>query len=618
MWWVVAFFLSVSVQFTLATTTSTANYTANCDVTVLQTFLPSSSNATVVFASHLADNSTWDVVDDVGYPTSPSGLPALCVLKVEVPSSDSSFFNFALFLPDDWNSRFLGVGNAAWSGGIHWSHMAAGVKYGFATMSTDTGHNGTTASWAYNNTEAIADWGWRSMHYSTVYAKIVSEAYYNETLAYSYFDGCSTGGRQGLKAAQTFPDDFDGVLIGAPPWWTTRIQLYNLKVQTFNALNSSASSISADMFTILADEVLRQCDPQDGLVDSVISNPERCVFKPSTLLCANETEAENSPATCLTSDQINILYHIYTDWIDGNQTYISSHLELGSESAWSSTLGSNGIYANYEGYVQYVMQQGTDWTWEMLDYDTVLLSDSMNPGNSNADDFDMSAFQDRGGKLLHFHGWADPSVPPGDSVYLYEHVEQAMANSTIDEFYRLFMVPGMEHCASTPDIMNAPWYIGGATQPTTLSDNIQEQPEIGNRTQDALVALMAWVEEGIAPPYLTAKTWAINSTEFTDDSLVARRRPICPYPHEARYVSGNVNESSSWTCDSPVSTVSESTVNGTTGNGTTVNESNATNASNATTQKQKQKVTSSAGSLHYGILSNMWCLAAYALFFLLV
>lgn len=291
----------------------------NCTPAAFEAILP--SNASVAFARCLAGNSTFEVpTGDIAYPTSPTQLRALCAVQINVTSSPTSAFSFGLFLPTDWNSRFLAVGNGGFAGGINWLDMAAGVGYGFAAMSTDTGHNSTSGdiTWALNEPEKKIDFGYRAMHGSIVLAKQIVESFYGCKPKYNYYSGCSTGGRQGLKDIQLYPEDFDGVLAGAPAWWTSHLQTWTVKLGLYNLPNTSAHHIPPALFTAIGAEVLKQCDPQDGLVDNIISDPMRCDFFPEALLCAANV-TDQTAAGCLTAAQIGTLYHIYNDYVDTNQ-----------------------------------------------------------------------------------------------------------------------------------------------------------------------------------------------------------------------------------------------------------------------------------------------------------
>lgn len=190
-------------------------------------------------------------------------------------------------------------------------------------MSTDTGHNSTSrdGSWALNK-ESLTDWGYRAMHGSVVLAKDIVQSYYGSGSRYSYYSGCSTGGRQGLKEVEMFPEDFDGALAGAPAWWTSHLQTWTVKAGLYNLPTTSAHHIPPTLFPIIGAEVLRQCDGQDGLVDSIISDPRGCEFIPEALLCGSNV-TNQTEAGCLTAAQVETLYQIHGDYVETNQVSAS-------------------------------------------------------------------------------------------------------------------------------------------------------------------------------------------------------------------------------------------------------------------------------------------------------
>jgi feruloyl esterase len=314
-------------------------------------------------------------------------------------------------------------------------------------VSTDTGHSSTPleASWASNAPEKVTNWGYRALHGSTVLGKEITKAYYGNAPAYSYYSGCSTGGRQGLKEAEMFPEDFDGIVAGAPAWWTVHLQLWNMKVGLYNLPTTAPYHIPDNLFAAIGAEVLKQCDPQDGVADNVISDPARCDFRPEALLCAaNVTNATASG--CLTSPQIDTLYHLYNDWVEANQTFIFPHFELGSEAQWDLLVGGDELSSLGTYYIKYMLGLGPDWDWRNFNPGIIALSEKINPGNATADNFDLSPFYIKGGKLLHYHGYADGSIATGSSIYFYNHVLRTLSPKGIDldNFYRFFLVPGMQ------------------------------------------------------------------------------------------------------------------------------------------------------------------------------
>ncbi|CCD51779.1 hypothetical protein ACHAO1_007262 [Botrytis cinerea] len=519
--------------------------TPNCSVATFEAIVP--PNATVVLVQEVSQNATFTVpVADTGFPTDPARLPALCAVQIEMPTEAGTTFNYGLFLPKNWTGRFLTSGNSGFAGGVNYLEMGAGASYGFAAMSTDTGHDSSVfgnASWAVDP-EAVTDWAWRAMHLSVVAAKEVVEAYYSKNITYSYYNGCSTGGRQGLKEVEEFPGDFDGAVVGAPAWWTVHLQLWNVQTSLYNYPTTAPGYIPNQMFSVIAAESLKQCDPQDGVTDNIISDPRGCHLRIETLLCAGNTTTD-----CLTPDQLDTLYHYYNDWVIGNQTFVFPHFEIGSEGLWGG--GSSPDL----DYPQYFLGLGTNFTADDWDPEyLVALSEALNPGNATADNFDLSPFYKKGSKIIHYHGMADNSIATASSVYFYEHVLRTLKSQGIDldDFYRFFLVPGMEHCSGTPSTQNAPWYIGGTTQASVIGDDsagywIHSKPGFDNAQHDVLLALIDWVENDTAPTQVIATKWNDESTL----DYVINQRPICMYPQQAKYVgTGNTSVAANWECQS--------------------------------------------------------------------
>lgn len=314
-------------------------------------------------------------------------------------------------------------------------------------MSTDTGHisNTTDGRWAWQQPELVNNWGYRAMHGSVVTAKQVVEKYYAKKPEYSYYSGCSTGGRQGLKEAATFPEDFDGIIAGAPSWWTNHLQAWTTRLALNNLPMSAPHHIPTALFPVIGAEVLKQCDPQDGLTDTVISNPYECIFRPEELLCgANVTNATESK--CLTSPQIETLTKIYSNWVETDQSFVYPNLAPGSEPGWAVWLlnTTNTPHTFGTDYLRYFLGLGPYWDPWKLDGTTVALAEKLDPGNSTVD-FDLSGFHHRGGKLISYHGLADSLVPAAGTPYFYDQVYRTLKPKGIevDDFFRLFMVPGM-------------------------------------------------------------------------------------------------------------------------------------------------------------------------------
>ncbi|KAK8080188.1 hypothetical protein PG997_008006 [Apiospora hydei] len=532
--------------------------TSTCSVDSISAILAATEGSQVLEALQISSNGSYGQAGDIAYPTNATNLPALCVTWVNVTSSPTSSYTFGLMLPNVWNARFLAVGNGGFSGGVNWQEMGVGARYGFATMSTDTGHNSTgqDMTWALGNPEAKKDWAGRSLHGSTVIAKKIVEGYYSGTaLERSYYSGCSTGGRQGIRSAQDYPEDFDGILAGAPAWWSTRQQLWQLKVGAINLPEDSPVYIPPATFSVISDAVLQQCDGSDGIADGIIMDPMKCNLRLEKLLCTpNRATGDSSP--CLTKPQLQTLQQLYLPLIEFDADvhkleYLYPNFGLGSEMQMPASFGQDNAPSLYgtDYAAKYVFDDAA-WDWRTnFSYATFVEADRRNPGDVNAVRHDLSAFHARGGKLLTYHGYADGLIPPGASRLLYEETYAANAGSELDDFYRLFFVPGMQHCGGS--VYDAPWFFGGSGQGTTLTDlagqDVWPLPGFGDGRHDALVALMEWVEKGQAPESIVA-------TKFRNDTVgmgVVRQRPICKYPGQAHYSgSGDIHNATNWACKS--------------------------------------------------------------------
>jgi feruloyl esterase len=411
-------------------------------------------------------------------------------------------------------------------------------------MSTDTGHNSSSSDgkWAYNEPGKVENWGHLAMHGSVVGGKAVMTAYYEKESAYNYYSGCSTGGRQGLKEAEYYPDDFDGILAGAPAWWTSHLQPWTVKVALYNLPVTADYHIPPVLFPAVAAEVRKQCDPQDGLNDNIIQDPVGCNFRPEELLCAgNVTNA----TSCLTSPQIDTLYKIYTDSISDNQTFVFPHLYPGSEGQWFLLSGNEPNPLGTD-YVRYFLGLGPDWSFYDYSEDIQRLADRLQPGNASVG-FDLSAFHSKGGKILSYHGEADGLIPTGSTPLYYNQLTRTLKPKgvNVDEFFRMFLVPGMGHCSGTTPSVNAPWYFAGGNQAPVLGPTVYGVPGFRDEKHDALLAMMAWVEKGVAPDQIIGTKY-VNESQPTD---VLRQRPLCMYPKVAKYKgTGDMDQADSWEC----------------------------------------------------------------------
>ncbi|RAH73784.1 tannase and feruloyl esterase [Aspergillus aculeatinus CBS 121060] len=527
----------------LLTVATLAAAKRNCSVESIAPFLP--ENSTVFYADHYVKgaNFTPPIKYNYGLTSLPTGNNPYevsvdsCVAQANITLPNNTQHSVGIVLPDEWNGRFMAVGNGEFSGSVGWSSIMNTAWYGFASISTDTGHEGNNGSFGYHNEAALTNWGYRALHDAVVNGKQVTEGYYGHNISYSYYRGCSAGGKQGMKEVQMFPDDFDGVIAGAPAWWTDHQQLWNVLTAIWNLPETADYHVTDAQMTAVQAEMLKQCDPQDGLKDSILQNPLGCVFDPVPVMC----NATSSNDTCVTPAQLTTVNKLFNPWVEANDTFIFPGYTLGTE------VGAPTLDDDFVTYIQYMLQIGGDWTWEDWNPDLVALSEKLNPGNATADDFDISPFYKKGGKLLHYHGYSDPSIASKSSLYLYNHYQEALRPQGIpvDDFYRFFFVPGMEHCTSTPSDQDAPYYMNGDSQAGSLSGTIFGVPGFNDSKHDLILAMVDWVENDNAPDYLIP-------TKYKNDVVadgVDKQRPICPWPSLAKYKGqGDVDKAENWEC----------------------------------------------------------------------
>ncbi|KAI0416104.1 Tannase/feruloyl esterase [Xylaria grammica] len=515
-----------------------------CNALTLAQVLP--ANAKIELVEALEAGSTYgDGLADLAYPIQPTNLPGLCAVTVAVASSTASVYRLGLFLPAEWNNRFLAVGNGGFGGGINWLDMGAGAQYGFAVVSTDTGHDSTSSnvSWALDNPEARTDWGWRALHGSVVLGKLLTQAYYGSSIAYSYYSGCSTGGRQGLKETQLFPGSFDGVVVGAAAWYTSHLNTWVTQIASYNWPAEDEKHIDWQLLPSIADQVIKQCDDIDGVADGIISLPGLCNVDYEALLCENPGANQSA---CLTTAQAQTLKNVYSDWTTPTGEFLYKGLSPSSEQQMYVVLNYSDASPYGIGYARYFLLNNASFALADFNDSLVSLADQLDPGNATADNYNLTTFRDRGGKMIMYHGAADGLVPMQGSNLYYDRVVNTMGGNVTatQEFFRYFMVPGMQHCWTTP--VDAPWAFGAPSQASVLGNDTWSVPGFQDAQHDVLLALMDWVEKNVTVDQVVATTW---NTPTNVSSGVLKQRPLCPYPQMARWDgAGDLNDASSWSC----------------------------------------------------------------------
>lgn len=445
-----------------------------------------------------------------------SGLPAFCRVAAAIHPVADSDIRVEVWLPaTSWNGRALGTGNGGFAGAISYSALASGLKSGYAVANTDMGMAvpaGADASVFIGRPERWRDWGYRSTHEMTAFEAALIHAYYGHAAAHSYFAGCSTGGEQALMEAQRFPDDYDGIIAGAPANNRTGVHL-SILWNYMATHREPAAYLPPDKLELLHHAVVTACDLQDGLQDGLIGDPFACTFDPAALLCKS-----GETGRCLSVAQVETVRRVYAGPIDpATGTHLYPGAPKGSELDWSR-FGPEPAQKSSPPFVQiFQWVFGVNWDWHSLDLsrDPQQMEKQL-AKDVNATDGNLTRFRDHGGKLIAYHGLADWLVVPGEALeYRKSILQQTKGNP--DTFYRLYLIPGMAHC-------------GGGLGPNSI---------------DTMEPLIRWVENSVAPGQLMA---AQNPTLSTGPL----QRPICVYPQMAKYRgSGDPNNSTSYLCITP-------------------------------------------------------------------
>lgn len=473
------------------------------------------SGVRITRAELVAEGAGWasDLAGGRGAPT-PVTRP-FCRVQGVIETE----IGFELWLPakSAWNGKFLGAGVGGDAGTFNFQDLPRGVNRGYATASTDTGHKQTDVNWMLGDPERLTNYQLRANHLLAVKAKALTKAYYGQTPRYSYFVGCSGGGRQGLKEMQRFPADYDGVIAGAPgpktPEMTTR-RMWEIMLR-----DSRPGLMSAADWRLVSSAGVSACDTLDGVADGVAEDPRRCRFDVAQLTCAGE-----KTDTCLTAEQVAFAKQFYAPLQDEDGRRIDEGLLPG-------VLVDNGRSQLALGTFGRAIRKRSDWNGEGFHVrDDLAAIDRVMP-ELRADATDVRPFARRGGKVILYTGWMDGAVAARMVTGYYDGLTRAAGGEAkAATFSRLYMLPGVFHCAGGP----GPDRVGGAGGDAPLVDP----------RHDLLSALEAWVEKGSAPKEVIASK--------VEAGRVVRTRPLCAYPLQARYRgSGSTDEAANFTCARP-------------------------------------------------------------------
>jgi feruloyl esterase len=433
-------------------------------------------------------------------PAPQPNIPEHCRVQVVLKPTSDSLINMEMWLPTaNWNGKFMGVGNGGFAGSIQGTtnEMPQALRLGYATAGTDTGHQEQGGNWAIGHSEKMVDFGYRSTHEMTLKAKEIVKVFYDQTAKYSYFKGCSTGGRMALMEAQRYPDDYDGIIAGSLA--NRHIHMWTAGVERSIELSRHPDeAVPAEKATLVSQMVMNKCDT---LKEGFLNNPRQCKVDFKQLLCP----ARKDDNTCLTAPQLKTVETYYGGVKNSKGELVFSGQALGNAMpAQRSTDQSPG--GTFDIVKIAFNKPDLDWHDFDLDHDMPLIDkavgyvDSVNP--------DLSKFKSHGGKLLLTHGWADTGITPENTIIYYDSVLHKMGKNQSD-WMRLFMAPGMGHCGGGP----------------------------GVNTFDSIGALEKWVEKGVAPDQMMGT----GAQGFT--------RPMCPYPQSAEYKgTGDLKDGTNWEC----------------------------------------------------------------------
>jgi len=466
-------------------------------------------HATVTSAATVASGALKIDSAQASLQKSLAALPAVCRVGLTAAPTDDSDIKIEVWLPAaNWNGKFQAVGNGGWAGTIPYAAMAAAIERGYAAAGTDTGHSTTGASFALGHPEKLADYAHRSLHEMAVHAKAVVNAYYGSTPQLSMWNGCSTGGNQGLTLASMYPEDFDAIIAGAPP--DPRARLHSVRLYAYNIVHRTKGSyIPPEKYAVLHDAALNACDARDGVKDGVLENPAACRFDPKVVEC----KSGDAP-TCLTAEQVDTARALYSEVKHPRtgEVLYPPLLQPGSEMMWG-TLAGPTPYANAVEPYKFLVAQDAKWDPAAFDVNSGIAA--MDKAGAVLDTVtpNLKPFFSRGGKLLMYHGWNDQQVPASSSLRYFNRVVAAVGNGAAGRSIQLYMVPGMTHCR------------GGD----------------GTDTFDTVAAMEDWVARGTAPDRIAASRVKQGKTD--------RTRPLCPYPQVAVYNgSGSTDEAENFTC----------------------------------------------------------------------
>lgn len=486
-------------------------------------------NTTVYFAQHVSAGTNITFPDN--HPTCAPNYQVMdvevCRVAMLVKTGPTSNVSIEVWLPLNWTGRFLGTGNGGLAGCMPYNDMAYGNSFGFASVGTNNGHNGTSGLPMYRNPGVVEDFAYRAVHTGAVIGKKITQDFYGKKFK-SYFLGCSTGGRQAMKLAQSFPEDYDGYVAGAPAMRWNGLQARSGSFWGITGPPGAPTHVTPDEWQMVHKSVLAQCDERiDGVDDGVLEDPTLCQYRPEALICS-----KGQTKNCLTKAKVETVRKVFSPLYTTNETYIYPRAVPGANALFNFVVAEQPFIYSTEWY-QYVIWEDPKWNPDTIgpkDYDR---GAEMNPYDIETWEGDLSKFRRRGNKMIHWHGLQDGLISAENSDDYYNHVSRTMGlkSSQLDEFYRFFRVSGCGHCSAGD----------GASRIGNNAGNM------GGKTPDnnVLLAIVKWVEEGVAPETIGG----YKNVGGTADGAFDYERRHCRYPYRNVWDGkGDAKNPDSWNC----------------------------------------------------------------------
>ncbi|QKX58423.1 uncharacterized protein TRUGW13939_05545 [Talaromyces rugulosus] len=521
----------LALAFLPLATASSDSFRANCLALRPESYIQNSTRTVLEYVP-AGTNLTFPDNDATCSRASQVVSSDVCRMALSIPTSNRSSITFEAWLPRDWTGRFLGTGNGGIDGCIKYEDLAYGSSEGFATVGSNNGHNGTTAITMLNNLDVTIDFAWRSLHTMVTSGKTLTKKLYKKSPSKSYYLGCSLGGRQGIKTAEVFPNDFDGIVAGSPALDFNNLISWRARFFPITGPIGSSDFITADQWkNLIHNEVLKQCDGLDGVLDGIIEDPTICDFRPEAIVCPSTKNSTD----CLTPKQVEIVKNVFSPFYDEDGKLIYPAMQPGSEVYAVQKLYAGAPFSYSDDWFKYVVYSNPNWNASAFNLKDVAAAEALNPGDIRTWPHSLATFKSKGGKILSFHGQQDNQITSFNTPRFYDRLMRGMHASTsdLDEFFRFFRISGMFHCNSGPGA----WVVGQGG--ADAAAGIGFTPD-----KNVLAALVAWVENGTAPD-------TIKGTKFVNDDPtqgISFQRDHCRYPLRNTYQGGNSSLPASWAC----------------------------------------------------------------------